>query len=179
MKKKSLLIGLALAVSLILVVPASALAAKPVEFNASGTIDSISTGYVLPAGNSGRWVVHERELYGSISGDIDGDFVLTYRANVDGSQEGNIVGRLTVGQDSRIINLNGKSQPVDFVWFAAFNTFLPRLSINGHWTFIDGAQGNGNFESWFIFVPQIDEQGNVHVGQIVCSAIELTGKWQP
>jgi len=83
MKGKILLIGLALALSLILSMPTPAFAAKPVEFSASGTISSISTGYVLPAGNSGRWVVHERELCGTISGDINGDFVLSYKANVN------------------------------------------------------------------------------------------------
>ena len=177
MKRKPLLICLALAITLILATPATALAAKPVEFNASGTIESVSTGDVLPAGNSGRWVVHERELWGSLSGNINGDFVLTYKATVDENQAGNLAGKLTVGQDSYVININGKSQPMDFVWSEVFNTFLPRLSINGHWTFIRGAQGTGNFEAWFVFIPYIDEQGNVHVGQIVCSDLELTGKW--
>ena len=178
-ERKVFLISLALYLSLILAAPVSTLAAKPVDFSASGTIYSISVGDVLPAGNSGRWVVQERELLGSISGDINGDFVLNYKANVDENQAGNLVGKLTVGQDSCIINVNGKSQPIDFVWFEAFNTFLPKLSINGHWTFIKGAQGKGDFEAWFVFIPQIDEQGNVHIGQIVDSALELTGKWQP
>ena len=179
MKGKILLIGLALALSSILSMPTPAFAAKPVEFSASGTISSISTGYVLPAGNSGRWVVHERELCGTISGDINGDFVLSYKANVNENQEGNLDGKLTVGQDAYIMRMNGKSQPMDFVWFEPFNTFLPRLSINGNWTFIKGEQGNGNYEAWFVFIPYVDEQGNVHVGQIVSSALELNGKWQP
>ena len=179
MKRKSLLIGLALALLSILVMPVSALAAQPVAFSASGTISSISTGDVLAAGKSGRWVVQERELCGSLSGDINGDFVLTYKANVDENQAGNLAGELTVGQDAYIMRLNGKSQPMDFVWFEAFGIYLPRLSINGHWTLTEGAKGEGDFEAWFVFVPYIDEQGNVHVGQIIGSAIILGGKWQP
>ena len=179
MKRKSLLIGLALALLSILVMPVSALAAQPVAFSASGTISSISTGDVLAAGKSGRWVVQERALCGSLSGDINGDFLLTYKANVDENQAGNLAGELTVGQDAYIMRLNGKSQPMDFVWFEAFGIYLPRLSINGHWTLTEGAKGEGDFEAWFVFVPYIDEQGNVHVGQIVGSAIILGGKWQP
>ena len=179
MKRKSLLIGLALALLSILVMPVSALAAQPVAFSASGTISSISTGDVLAAGKSGRWVVQERELCGSLSGDINGDFVLTYKANVDENQAGNLAGELTVGQDACSMRLNGKSQPMDFVWFEAFGIYLPRLSINGHWALTEGAKGEGDFEAWFVFVPYIDEQGNVHVGQIVGSAIILSGNWQP
>ena len=179
MKRKTLLIGLTLALLSILVMPVSALAAQPVAFSASGTISSISTGDVLAAGKSGRWVVQERELCGSLSGDINGDFVLTYKANVDENQAGNLAGELMVGQDAYIMRLNGKSQPMDFVWFEAFGIYLPRLSINGHWALTEGTKGEGDFEAWFVFVPYIDEQGNVHVGQIVGSAIILSGNWQP
>ena len=179
MKRKSLLIGLTLALLSILIMPVSALAAQPVAFNASGTISSITTGDVMAAGKSGRWVVQERELCGSLSGDINGDFVLTYKANVDENQAGNLAGKLVVGEGAYIMRLNGKSQPMDFVWFEEFGVYLPRLSINGHWTLTEGAKGEGNYEAWFVFVPYIDEQGNVHVGQIVGSAIVLSGKQQP
>ena len=180
MKRKILLIGLTVALALVLLVPTAAFAAKPVAFLASGTISSISPGDVQPAGNSGRWIVHERDLYGTISGDINGDYVLNYRATVDENQEGNLAGKLTVqGQDVYNLSINGKSQPMEFVWFEPFNTYLPRLSINGKWAFIKGEQGQGTFEAWFVFIPYIDEQGNVHVGQIVSSALEMTGKWQP
>ncbi len=177
MKKRIFLVSLALVLALFLLAPAPALAAKPVEFNASGSIETISAGDVLPAGNSGRWVVHERELCGILSGDINDDFVLTYRANVDENQAGNLSGKLTIGQDACSMRLNGKSQPLELVWLETFNTYLPMLAIEGHWTFNQGARGNGDFAAWFIFIPQVDEQGNVHIGQIVGSALELTGKW--
>lgn len=182
MKRRFLLISLFLALVLTVLTPVAALAAKPVHFSTSGNIAYISPSYlseILPAGKSGRWVVHERELGGSISGDISGDFVLTYRANVDENQAGSLAGTLTVGDGSFIIKVSGKSQPLEMVYFEAFQTYLPKMSINGHWTFIEGAQGTGSFEAWFVFIPEIDEHGNVHVGQIVDSALELTGKWQP
>lgn len=182
MKRRLLLISLLLALVLTTATSVVALAAQPVPFNASGDITYISPSFlseILPAGKSGRWVVHERELGGSISGDISGDFVLTYRANVDENQAGSLAGTLTVGNGSYIIKVRGKSQPPEMVYFDAFQTYLPKIAINGSWTFIEGAQGKGSFEAWFIFLPQIDEYGNVHVGQIVDSALELTGKWQP
>ena len=178
-KGRTLLTGLALALLLVMVMPLSALAAQPVPFGASGTISAISAGDVLAAGGSGRWVVQERELCGSLCGDINGDFVLSYKANVDENQAGNLAGKLVVGQSDYIMSLNGKSQPMDFVWFEALGIYLPRLSINGHWTLTGGDKGEGDFEAWFVFLPYIDEQGNVHVGQIVGSAIILSGKWQP
>ncbi len=182
MKRKLLLISLFLTLVLTALTPMAALAAPPVHFSASGNITYISPSLlseISPAGKSGRWVVHERELGGSISGDISGDFVLTYKANVDESQAGSLVGTLTVDDGSSIIKVRGKSQPLEIIYFEAFQTYLPKLTINGSWTFTNGAVGNGNFDAWFIFIPEVDAAGNVHVGQIVASALELTGKWQP
>ncbi len=179
MKKKTLLIGLASALILLLITPTLVLAKGPIDFNASGTILSLSTGDVVAAGSSGRWVVQERELLGNLNGDLNGNFTLTYKANVEGNQAGNLAGKLTLNETPYVISLNGKSHPIELVWLDALNTYLPRLSISGHWTFNKGAKGNGDFEAWFIFIPQVDDNGNVHIGQILVSSIQLTGKYQP
>ena len=101
MKRKILMVGLVLALTLTLVMPATALAAKPAEFTASGVIIDITTGedvIEFPAGNSGRWVVQERMIGGVLTeGDIGGGFTLTYKANVVlETQAGNFHGEMVV-----------------------------------------------------------------------------------
>lgn len=172
MKRRLLLISLALALVLTTLTPAVALAAKPASCGASGNITYISSGTVFPAGESGRWMVVERELSGTfLSGDISGNFTMTYKANVElSTQAGNLHGTLEAGP--YVLKLNGKVQPLEIV-STPFG-HLPKLTIDGYWTFIDGARGQGNFDAWVIFIP-IDG----HVGPIVASAFNLTGKWQP
>jgi len=171
------MVGLVLALALGVVAPVPALAAKPVGFGASGVITDVSQGDIFPAGNSGRFVVQSREMVGNISGDISGDFVLTYKANVViQDQSGNLHGKLTVtGEDGAwTVNVNGKSNPLEFVWVDHYG-FLPKLSISGHWTFNSGAKGNGDFEAWLIFIP--DAHG--HIVDIIGSAFEMTSQWKP
>ena len=174
MKKRLLFVSLALALVLTTLMPAAALAAKPVSFDASGIVTCISPGTVFPAGESGRWVVAERQLSGTfLSGDIDGDFTMTYKANVElSTQAGNLHGTLKVG--SHVLKLNGSIQPLEMVP-TPFGIDLPKLTINGRWTFTNGAQGGGEFDTWVIFIPTPEG----HVGSIVASALNLTGNWQP
>ena len=154
--------------------PAAALAAKPASFGASGTITYISPGTVTPSGKSGRWVVVERELGGTfLSGNIYGDFTMTYKANVElSTQAGNLNGTLEAGP--HVLKVNGKIQPLEMVP-TPFGIDLPKLTIKGHWTFTDGVRGQGNFDAWVIFIPTPEG----HVGIIVASALNLTGEWQP
>ena len=174
MKRRLLFISLVLALLLTALMPSTALAAKPASFGASGIITCISSGTVVPAGESGRWVVVERELGGTfLSGDISGDFTMSYKANVELlTQAGNLNGTLEAG--TYVLKVNGKLQPLEIVP-TPFGIDLPKLTINGHWTFTDGAQGQGDFEAWVIFIPTPEG----HVGSIVASAFNLTGKWQP
>ena len=177
MKTRSLFIGLMLALTLTFAMSTKVQASKPVEFNANGTIASISNppdAAVIPAGNSSRWVVLERDIDGSISGDINGDFILTYKANVNALQAGILHGMLNVGEGSYAIEMNGKSQPIEIVWYEPFQTYLPRINMSGHWNFISGARGQGEFNAWFIFIPTPDG----HIALIVDSDITLTGTWQ-
>jgi len=174
MKRRLLFISLTLALVLTTLMPSAAVAAKPASFGASGIITYISPGTVFPAGESGRWVVVERELSGTfLSGDIDGDFTMTYKANVElSTQAGNLHGTLETGP--YVLKLNGKIQPLEMVP-TPLGIELPKLTIYGRWTFTDGARGQGNFEAWVIFIPTPEG----HVQSIVASALNLTGKWQP
>jgi len=174
MKRKLLFISLTLVLVLTTLMPATTLAAKPAYFGAVGIVTYISPGTVHPAGESGRWVVDERELGGTfLSGDIDGDFTMNYKANVElSTQAGNIHGTLKAGP--YVLKLNGKIQPLEMVP-TPFGVDLPRLTIKGYWTFTNGEQGGGNFDTWVIFIPTPEG----HVSNIVASAINLTGNWQP
>ncbi len=174
--KKRLFISVVLALVLTVLGSVPVLAAKPADFSASGTITGISPGDVFPAGESGRWVVAERELTGTFPDgeDISGDFTLTYKANVElATQAGNLHGELAMDDGSYVLKVNGKIEPLEFVWFEPFNTYLPKLTINGRWTFTDGAQGQGDFNAWLIFIPTPEG----HVGFIAASGFDLTGKW--
>ena len=198
MRKRLLFISLVLALVLTTLVPAAALAAKPVPFTATGTITYISPGDVMPAGESGRWRVIEREISGSLSEDIDGDFTMTYKANVElATQAGNLHGTLEAGP--YVAKVNGKIQPLKAEpipeatiltedWYLPSPPFfipkgtplpagfpMPKLIIKGHWTFIEGARGQGDFEAW----AQLTTDIKGHVNAIYFSEFTMTGKWQP
>lgn len=184
MKRRLLFISLALAVVATASIWAAALAAKPVPFSASGTVDNISDGDVFPAGESGRWVVAERELTGTLSGDINGEFTMTYKANVElETQAGRLHGTLEVG--SHVIKVNGEVEPLTQVgviyWEVEPDVWMDmpklKLTLGGHFTFINGAQGNGEFDADVVFVPTLDG----HVDAVLSdeSAINMSGNWEP
>ena len=175
LRKRLLFMSLALALVLTALTPAVALAAKPAEFNATGTIGDISDGTVFPAGDSGRWRVVEREIVGILGedGDISGDFTLTYKANVElATQAGNLHGTLAMDDGPYVLNVNGKIEPLE--WLGDPFASPAKLTISGHWNFIEGAKGQGDFDAWAIFVPTPEG----HVAFIVASSFKLTGKWQ-
>ncbi len=168
MKRKVLFLALALSLVMALV-PGTALAAKPEAFSASGTITGITPGDVFPAGNSGRFVVAEREITGVLSGDISGDFTLTYKANVAlATQAGRLYGTLAV--DGHTAKVNGEIQPLE--WLGAPFASPALLTIDGRWAFT-GARGQGNFSAWAIVI--LTPEG--HVAYIVDSGFAMTGSW--
>ena len=185
MKKRLFFISLVLALVMTTLMPVTVFAAKPADFSASGTITGISPGDVFPAGESGRWVVAERELTGTFPDgeDISGDFTLTYKANVElATQAGNLHGELAMNDGSYVLKVNGKIEPLAFAgWYLPpgvdpnYPNGIPllQLTINGRWTFTDGARGQGDFSASATFVPTPDG----HVAFIVASTFDLTGKW--
>ncbi|MDD5287875.1 MAG: hypothetical protein PHY28_02015 [Dehalococcoidales bacterium] len=183
MKKRTLFISLILAIVLSTLMPATALAAKPATFSANGMVSYISPGTVFPAGNSGRWVVAERELIGALAGDISGGFTMTYKANVESleTQAGNFHGTLIMDDGSYSFNVNGRSEPLQFVQWIEFppqsGNYVPLmlLTISGDWTLTEGAQGHGNFDAQVLFIPTLEG----HVGYIVNSSFNMAGQWKP
>jgi len=149
------------------------LAAKPVPFEAEGIIDEITPGNVAPAGQSGRFRVIEREIGGAFdSGDIIGDFDLTYKANVElMTQAGNLHGVLNVGP--YVAKVNVKIEPIE--WLGEPFASPAKININGNWTFVEGAKGNGTFGGWAIVI--LNPLG--HVDYILASYFYMTGQWQP
>ncbi|UCB42799.1 MAG: hypothetical protein JSV77_10175 [Dehalococcoidales bacterium] len=175
MKRKILLLGIVIALILTMVMPATALAAKPSNMEAFGIIDSITIGddvIEFPAGQSGRWVVKERAiggvLGGYLGGDIDGDFTLTYKANVVlATQAGTFHGDMVVGD--YVVHVNGKS--------SIGATPIPGydgLILSGHWNFTGSDHGNGTFDAWII--PLIEEG---HIIGVIAGGVTMTGKWKP
>ncbi len=171
--KRELIISLALALVLALatIMPSPAPAAEPVAFATSGTVSSITPGTVKPAGTSGRFVVIQRDIVGSMSGDIIGAYTFSYKANVELlTQAGNLHGTLTVGEST--FNLNGKIAPLMLVPVGEY--LLPKLNISGNWDLIEGAHGEGIFNAAVTFIPTPEG----HVGTIIDSTFFLTGQWQ-
>lgn len=174
MKKKILAVLLVLVTVMALAAPAPALAAKPTTFEANGIVLGIlPTDQEFAAGNSGRWVVHERYLYTYLVGpDIAGLGVLTYHANVTlAFQEGAIQGTLVVGGYE--LNVTGKT--TFDVGVDSSGIPGPMLRINGNWNFVSGAKGTGKFSA-YVFL-QLDGDG--HIIGFGESNLSLTGQWQP
>jgi len=187
MKRRILLISLALVLMLTALAPTTALAAKPQEFYAAGAITDIEGTVigenVFPAGNSGRWRVVDREIEGYLSGDINDDFLMTYKANIEDelTQAGNLHGNLVAGDYN--FKVNGKIQPVQVIaWLVPGQVpLLLQLTISGHWTGTKGTKGNGDFSAAVVFEPDwylLELTGEVHVGTIHTdlSPFTMTGK---
>ena len=176
--KRGFLIGFVLFLTLAVLTPVPALAAKPVPFSAVGTVYYITPGTVTPAGDSGRFVVVERDIVGSLSGSIKGDFKFSYKANVElATQAGNLHGTMQVGGNT--LNVNGKIQPLVF---AGLSNDKPgnvvfKSTIDGHWNFLVGANGEGKFSSDILLI--VDPLTQHVIGFETGSSINLTGQWQP
>jgi len=153
--------------------PSLTLAAEPEPFGAAGQITSITVGAVKPAGNSGRFVVVERQMSGALQGSLDSSFTLSYKANVElATQAGELHGTMKL-DNGDVLNVNGTVQPLQWQDIG-FGQLLPVLTMSGHWNFTNGAQGQGNFTAWGVFIPTDDG----HIATLA-GAFSLTGQWQP
>jgi hypothetical protein len=167
-----LIISLALAMAVILLLPAVAAASGPAGFSANGDITGISRTEVglnaFPLGNSGNWRVVDREITGSLTGDLVGEYTLTYEGVFDiRTQAGCFTGILKSGDC--ILSLNGKVSPLTFSEMGA-----PKLEINGHWKGTSGIHAKGDFSAWLIFLPDV----NGHIETILASSFSMSGKYQ-
>ena len=177
MRKKGMAWGLVVALVLALVFPAAALAAPPetVSIEATGYITGITPGDVFPAGDG--WIVRSRDIYGTLSGDIEGNFTLTYKAKVDSYQAGWFHGTLAVDGWPRI-KVKGVSQPVQLVPVGG-GRFLLQVTIGGRWWVTGNVNARGTLDASFLAIPVLDEYGNVHIGEVVQSQVTLAGTRRP
>lgn len=151
--RKNLWLRILLAVGLALgaLAPAGAALAQDTRlpFFASGPVLSIDQGTVFPAGYSGRFVVVERTVSGTLSGDLNGPFTFVYGSNVPiQTQSGQVHGRLlgegyeaaVEGKSSLLLGpgiaIGPDGSPVALVVV---------LGVTGSLAFTSGAQGQGDF----------------------------------
>jgi hypothetical protein len=164
-------------------VSAPAFAGPHVPFSVSGTISTIDTGDVKPAGQSGRFIVRDRQITGAFMGSISAPFVITFDTNVPlATQAGRIHGRLIAGVYEANVTMASSTGPTpvecpmpDGVTCIATpgGNFVPGLLLNGRMNFLSGAKGQGSVTGWLI--PIIDEQG--HIVSIVASELAISGQW--
>ncbi|MDH5740053.1 MAG: hypothetical protein OEY77_06985 [Nitrospira sp.] len=164
-----------------------AFAGPHVPFSASGTISTIDTGDVRPAGHSGRFIVRDRQITGTLTGSIGGTagvhFVITYDSNVPiATQAGRIHARLIAGIYEANVTMASSTGPTpvecetpDGATCLATpgGNFIPGLLLNGRMNFLNGAKGQGTVTGWLI--PILDEQG--HIVSIAASLLSLSGRW--
>jgi hypothetical protein len=168
--------------------PVQAVSAEP--FMAGGEISSIDDGDVKAAGNSGRFVVRNRHVGGTISGMMAGGlyldrepFTFTFKTNVPiQSQSGNIQGRLDFGPYGA--KVNGRSElgvtpvPCPQGWepwcveTQPGSFFLPGLLISGTVAFVDGTAGNGVVNAFI--VPMLSPEG--HIVGVLAAGLTIQGE---
>jgi hypothetical protein len=161
---------------------APAFAGPHVPFSASGTILTIDTGDVSPAGQSGRFIVRDRHITGTFTGSINAPFVITYDSNVPiATQSGRIHARLIAGVYEANMTLASSTGPTPVECetpngatciATPGGNFFPGLLLNGRMNFLSGAKGQGTVTGWLI--PILDEQG--HIVSIAASLLSLSGR---
>lgn len=203
MKKRLLRAGLTLFLVLSIVIPGIALADGLDEFHAVGTVVGINEGDPLQLGNGGRWLVGERTITIDLGNPDNEDdrYDMTHHANVEPLKEGNFQGRMDF--DGTTLNIVGHTvsaelyleEPLDGFWppedpwppmppgdwqYPWPYPLIPmfELVFSGNWTAFGGAQGNGTFSGWAVFVPSLDLAHIVHVKDEM-SHIELHGQLSP
>lgn len=185
MKRRIVMLSLVLVTLLLVAFPGAAMArnsgnSHTDKFTATGSITAIDQTIVgenaFPLGNSDRWFVKNRSIYGSLDGDIQDNFILTYGGifSIE-TQAGWLLGSMKAGDRSFFVT--GKIDPYEIV--LTEYGYLPKLNISGSWLeksfrLFGRNRGisTGSFNAWLVFVP--DEFG--HVVQILASSFEMTGR---
>lgn len=155
--------------ALLALVPGAA-PADSAQFLVSGPITGIDAGDLKAAGKSGRFVVKDRHVTGTLQGIVGSEplegvpFTLTFGTNVPlTTQSGNLHGVLSFASyEARVaakseIGLTSLACPVpDGVTCIPTpgGNFVPGLVIDGVVTFTHGTTGHGTASAWVI--PLID-----------------------
>ncbi len=188
MKKKMLVLAITVIMLLTCIIPAPVLAASHTEVSATGVVYGITEGTVYPAGESGRWRVVERDLFGAfVGGDILGGFQLHYKANIESTetQSGNMNGELYCG--AYTFKLNGKIADlyslgeIEAVTDGNGNIVgygvVAYSNIDGVWTLKEGSKGNGTYAASVAML--LDPVGGHVIGfSPEKSSFSMEGKWK-
>jgi hypothetical protein len=170
--------------------PVQAVSAEP--FRAGGEISTIDDGDVKAAGASGRFIVRNRHVGGTIAGvigttvipaDRPEPFTFTFKTNVPiQTQSGNIQGRLEFGPyEAKVIGMSQLGVtpvPCPAGWEAwcvpgaDSNLYLPGLLITGTATFTEGAEGGGTVSAFI--VPKLTPEG--HIDGIIAAGLTIVGE---
>jgi len=175
MKMRLLFISLVLALAFATMGSAAVLAAKPPtgEFHATGTILGILPPELMkPAGESGRWVVAERQLFVYfVQGDLTGLGTMTFKGNFEAyTQAGNFAGTLASGD--YVFKVNGKTESL----VVSPDFQKATLDLSGHWNLKEGSLGQGSFTGVAAFKL---ENGHIVAPIPEESFFDMTGSWQP
>jgi hypothetical protein len=161
--------------------------ADPVQFFLSGPITGIDSGKVKAAGKSGRFVVKERNVTGTLEGFIDDEpvseqpFQFTFGTNVPlMTQSGNLHGVLSFGPYEAHVAAKSEIGLTPFVCAppdgvtciqTPAGNFRPGLIIDGVATFTHGATGHGTASA--SLVPRIDPNTG-HIVEVIAGEITVS-----
>jgi len=156
----------------------------PTQFASSGLTDTlldgnpwpgIDQGNVIPAGESGRFVVKDRTVTGTLAalipGSPDGRFAFSYGTNVPLlTQSGQIHGTLSIDGGEIEASVRARSELQGFT-----DQGLPVIAITGKLTFTSGATGTGEIGG--VIVPVLDPS-TLHIIGLAYGELGIVGQWR-
>lgn len=145
----------------------------------TGSIDSIDAGHVEPIGDTGRYLVEDRNVLGQTTGDIEGDFLMTYDANVAiATQSGPLCGTIDFHDEDEDVtytaHFRARSEG-ELTSFTPGEGGTMELEIEGHLRFVDEARGCADLDAWLEVA--LDAEG--HIVSILDSEMTISGFWMP
>ena len=134
----------------------------------------IDQGDVKPAGKSGRFIVKDRTVTGTLTallpGSPEGRFSFTYGTNVPLlTQSGQIHGTLSIngGEIEAKVRATSELQ-------GSTPEGLPIIGITGKLTFTSGARGAGDIQG--VIIPVLDPV-SLHIIGLAHGELGITGQW--
>ena len=135
----------------------------------------IDQGDVHPAGKSGRFVVKDRTVTGTLEavepGSPEGRFSFTFGTNVPLlTQSGQIHGILSIAGGEIEARVSARSS---LLGYSAQG--LPVIAISGRLTFTSGATGTGEIEG--VITPVLDP-ATLHIIGMAYGELGIVGQWR-
>ena len=138
------------------------------------TPPGIDQGNVIPAGKSGRFVVKDRTVTGTLAallpGSPEGRFAFVYGTNVPLlTQSGQIHGTLSIDGGEIEAKVHAES-----VLQGLTPEGLPIIGISGKLTFTSGATGTGEIQG--VITPVLDPV-SLHIIGLAYGELGIAGQW--